>query len=136
MPTIRNVSLSVIASGSYVHPDNAVLIQIVDPCYQFPLPKHHFEAVHQFEFLDVEGNDTKFDDFKITQEQAAEIVRTLQSALDQNQNVIVHCHQGLCRSGAVAEVGIMMGFQDTHVPRIPNLLVKSMLVNYLTSKDS
>ena len=46
-------------------------------------------------------------------------------------NVVVHCHAGVCRSGAVAEVGIAMGFQDTGVFRAPNLMVKHKLLNAL-----
>lgn len=38
---------------------------------------------------------------------------------------------GLCRSGAVAEVGIIMGFQDTHKFRLPNRLVKYKMMKCL-----
>lgn len=43
-------------------------------------------------------------------------------------NVIVHCHMGICRSGAVAAVGVMMGFNDVGSHRIPNLLVKHRMM--------
>ena len=46
-------------------------------------------------------------------------------------NVVVHCHAGVCRSGAVAEVGITMGFEDTGVFRAPNLMVKHKLMKAL-----
>jgi len=46
-------------------------------------------------------------------------------------NVVVHCHMGVCRSGAVAEVGVMMGFRDTEKFRIPNLMVKKKLMEQL-----
>ena len=59
------------------------------------------------------------------------LVQHLELALEQNMNVIVHCHAGICRSGAVAEVGIMMGFEDTKTHRIPNLLVKFNMMKFL-----
>jgi hypothetical protein len=46
-------------------------------------------------------------------------------------NVIVHCHAGVCRSGAVCEVGVMLGFNDTEVFRSPNLLVKHRMMRKL-----
>jgi hypothetical protein len=46
-------------------------------------------------------------------------------------NVVVHCHAGICRSGAVAEVGVMMGFADCERFRIPNLLVKHKMMRVL-----
>jgi hypothetical protein len=59
---------------------------------------------------------------RCSQEQANELVRLLQHALEQRMNVIVHCHAGVCRSGAVCEIGVMLGFDDTEVFRSPNLL--------------
>jgi len=55
----------------------------------------------------------------------------LQHALANHMNVIVHCHAGVCRSGAVAEVGIMLGFRDTEAFRAPNLLVKHRMMTAL-----
>jgi hypothetical protein len=46
-------------------------------------------------------------------------------------NVVVHCYAGICRSGAVCEVGVMMGFQDTGRFRSPNLLVKHGMMRAL-----
>ena len=46
-------------------------------------------------------------------------------------NVIVHCHAGVCRSGAVAELGVMLGFKDTESFRSPNLLVKHKMMKAL-----
>ena len=87
--------------------------------------------MHRFEFLDAERADDFPDDAKITDAQAQEIVVLLQHALDQKMDVIVHCMAGLCRSGAVCEVGVMMGFQDTERFRSPNLLVKHKLMQVL-----
>jgi len=44
-----------------------------------------------------------------------------------------HCVAGVCRSGAVAEVGTMLGFTDTETFRIPNVMVKRKLIQQLES---
>ena len=120
--------------------ENSMLIQIVDPCMEFPTPAHKFKEVHQFEFLDIEedgmtnngdGTWTDMSEFAITDAQAAELVRLLQHAFDKRMDVIVHCVAGVCRSGAVCEVGVMMGFQDTEAFRSPNLLVKHKMMKVL-----
>ncbi len=133
MPWIQNVSMSDIKRGLHFDAgENSMLIQIVDPAYEFPIPLKQFKEVHQFEFLDVEKNDDKnLMEFAITQEQADKIVELLQRALDNDMNVVVHCHAGVCRSGAVCEVGVMMGFNDTEVFRSPNLLVKHLMLKKL-----
>jgi predicted protein tyrosine phosphatase len=46
-------------------------------------------------------------------------------------NVVVHCMAGICRSGAVVEVGVMMGFNDCEKYRQPNLRVKHKLMKQL-----
>jgi protein tyrosine phosphatase len=79
----------------------------------------------------VERDDKWPDEAKITATQAQEIVRLLKHALQNRMNVVVHCMAGLCRSGAVAEVGVMMGFDDTKRFRSPNLMVKHSLMRAL-----
>ena len=135
MSWIQNVSMSNIKQG--LHADaghNSMLIQIVDPAYEFPTPAKQFREVHQFEFLDIEPNSPdfdKFDEFAITDAQAEQLVWLLQHAKSHNMNVVVHCHAGVCRSGAVCEVGVMMGLQDTKVHRQPNLMVKRKMMQVL-----
>ena len=133
MPWIQNVAMSDIKKGLHIQPgENAMLIQITDPAYGFPEPKYQFKEVHQFEFLDIEENDFALEEsMRCSHEQAQELVRLLQHALDNRMNVIVHCHAGVCRSGAVCEVGVMMGFDDTEVFRSPNLLVKHRMMKAL-----
>jgi len=98
---------------------------------EFPVARHEFRETYQFEFLDLEEKDVWGEEFKITDDQAAELVRLLQRAFDEKMNVIVHCVAGVCRSGAVAEVGVMMGFRDTEVYRAPNLMVKHKMMKVL-----
>ena len=132
MSWIQNISLDAIKKGHHNNvSQNSMLIQIVDPCTEFPTPKYLFKEVRQYEFLDVElANDVGFE-FAITQDQADSLVADLQYALDNNMDVVVHCHAGICRSGAVAEIGVMMGFQDTETIRIPNMRVKSFMMKKL-----
>jgi rhodanese-related sulfurtransferase len=130
---IQNVPLSSIPKGHHIEAgENSMLIQIVDPDMQFPVPSYKFKETHQFQFLDVEEDDQVLEEaMKCSQEQANELVRLLQHALENRMNVVVHCHAGICRSGAVAEVGVMMGFQDTEAFRSPNLLVKHRMMRVL-----
>jgi hypothetical protein len=128
MPWIQNVGISDIKRANHFEAgDNSMLIQICDPAYEFPTPMKQFKEVHQFEFLDIEEDH----EFACTPDQAAELVRLLQHALDNRMNVVVHCHAGVCRSGAVCEIGVMLGFNDTEVFRSPNLLVKHLMMKKL-----
>jgi predicted protein tyrosine phosphatase len=132
MPWIQNVSLADVRKGHHIPvSDNSVLIQIVDPCTEFPIPHHQFGSVHQFQFLDAERDDSIDDDFKINDYQANSLVLILKQALLNRSNVVVHCHAGVCRSGAVCEVGVMMGFDDAEAFRSPNLLVKHKMMRVL-----
>ena len=133
MPWIQNVALSDIRRGFHIEAGiNSMLIQIVDPPGDFPTPLKQFKEVHQFQFLDVEEKDHVLDEaMKCSHEQAAELVRLLQHALANRMNVVVHCHAGVCRSGAVCEVGVMLGFDDTEAFRSPNLLVKHRMMKAL-----
>lgn len=131
-PWIQNVAFADIPKGHHIDVGvNSMLIQIVDPAMEFPTPKHQFREVHQFEFLDLEVNDPWGEEFKVTDEQAAQLVALLQHAFDNKMNVVVHCVAGVCRSGAVCEVGVMMGFRDTEVFRSPNLMVKHKMMKVL-----
>ena len=133
MPWIQNVALADIPKGHHIRVgENSMLIQIVDPGMEFPRPLHQFKETHQFEFLDVEEKDQVLEEaMKCSHEKAAELVRLLQHALDQRMDVVVHCHAGICRSGAVTEIGVMLGFDDAESFRVPNLLVKHRMMKAL-----
>lgn len=133
MPWIENVAAADVPMR-YHHEagENSMLIQIMDPCPTWwPTPAHNFKEAHRFEFLDAEDGDLFPEEALISDEQAAEIVGLLKHALENKMNVVVHCMAGLCRSGAVAEVGVMMGFGDTERTRIPNIRVKHKLMKQL-----
>ncbi len=133
MPWIENVAADDIPKK--FHHDagpNSMLISITDPASWRPAPKHEFKEIHNFEFLDVERNDHVDDEaMKISDADAERLVRLLQHALENRMNVVVHCFAGICRSGAVCEVGVMMGFEDTGRFRSPNLLVKHKMMKVL-----
>lgn len=141
MPWIQNVSISDVKNAHHFDAgENSMLIQIVDPGFEFPEPLRKFKEVHRFQFLDIEkdavtnNGDGAFIDismFAITQNQADQLVKLLEHALDNRMHVVVHCHAGICRSGAVCEVGVMMGFTDTEAFRSPNLLVKHRMMRSL-----
>jgi predicted protein tyrosine phosphatase len=142
MPWIQNLSRSEVSRGSHRDPGaNSMLIQISDPPGDHPTPQYaHFKEIHQFDFLDIEedgitnfgsGEFVDVSEVAITQDQATKLVKLLQHALAQDMNVIVHCHAGVCRSGAVCEIGVMIGFQDLEDFRVPNLLVKHKMLRGL-----
>jgi predicted protein tyrosine phosphatase len=129
---IRNVSLQDVQVGRHPNPGlNSMLIQIADPAYGFVQPAVDFKEIHQFEFLDIENPDGAYGEAAITDHDAKHLVNLLTRAQEQGMNVVVHCHMGLCRSGAVCEVGVMMGFEDTGAHRIPNMLVKHKMMQVL-----
>jgi predicted protein tyrosine phosphatase len=138
MPWIQNVSLSNIKKGVHYDPGpNNLLIQIVDCGMEFPEPKYKFNNIHQFQFMDLEENDKCIEpDMKITDYQAKSLIVLLKQALLNRTNVIVHCVAGICRSGAVTEIGVIMGFDDTEDYRCPNLLVKGKMMKYCFSAVS
>ena len=145
-PFIQNVSRRCIGLGNHLiwrqnyytqalgctSLQDTVLISISDPAQQPPNPYYHFKDCLHLNFLDLEENQRpELDEFKITYEDAEKIIEFLQDALDNGYNVIVHCTAGVCRSGAVAEIGTVMWFQDTGTYRQPNLMVKRYLMKVL-----
>jgi len=133
---IENVSWDDVKHGWHSDMgENSMLIQIADPASFFPVPKKSFKEVHQFEFLDAEDEDKFPDEAKITDDQAQKLVDLLRKAKYNNMNVLVHCHAGICRSGAVVEIASIMGFTPTDRFRQPNLRVKHKMMRLLTDDD-
>lgn len=131
MNYILNVSLSDVARGKHPHRDGDILIQIVDDKDFFPKSPYKFKKIHKFVFSDVTNPEDEAWEYRMSEKQAKEIAAILKKALKEKRNVIVHCVAGLCRSGAVAEVGIMMGFEDLGSTRMPNTYVKKLLMKEL-----
>lgn len=134
---IQNVSMADVVKGKHHYvPGKTALIQIQDyGSFQFAKPAKKFIDVLQHKFDDHDDPERKTN---ITQEQAKSIADFLTNAYNNDINVIVHCHAGICRSGAVAEVGIVMGFENRSTHRIPNVLVARKLfkeLGFLNSWD-
>jgi predicted protein tyrosine phosphatase len=131
---IENVSKSDVRWGTHMDAGtNAMLIRIQDPATEFGkiARAEMFKEVHEFEFLDAETGDNFPEEAMISYAQAEELVRLLRHAQDKHMNVVVHCHAGICRSGAVVEVATMMGFTPADRYRQPNLRVKSKMMQVL-----
>lgn len=124
---IANYSMEQIRKGKHfdVSWSPTILIQIKDPeLDRFVISPQQslFKEVHQFSFLDIEEENAKD---SVTNEDIQDIADILTHAKSNNYNVIVHCHAGICRSGAIAEAGRLFGFDilEGINKRIPNLLV-------------
>jgi len=131
-PWIENISLDDVRKGYHYDAGfNSMLIQICDYLTEFPTPLHQFRETVQFRFLDVEEDDKMLYECVISDSDAVSIATALQHAWDNHMNVVVHCHMGVSRSGAVAEVGEMLGFRSTEKFRIPNQTVKRKLTKVL-----
>jgi predicted protein tyrosine phosphatase len=129
---IENCSKSDVFNGHhYDAGENSMLIRIQDPATEFGKIKHNFKEVYEFEFLDAEDEDGFEDECKIQDEQAEQLVNLLRRALENRMNVVVHCHAGICRSGAVVEVASMMGFTPADRYRQPNVRVKNKMMKVL-----
>lgn len=133
MPWIENVSKEAAAKAHHFDPGpNSLLICINDTNCKWVTPGFPFKQVECFEFLDLEDTDTWApEEVKFSDAQARRMIQILQTALANNTNVVVHCTAGICRSGAVVEVAMMMGFVDTEVWRSPNLRVKHKMMQVL-----
>lgn len=144
---IENVSMANFQEGLHKFSEgNTIAIQIlhkpeVDPDVMFfdffgneipdgnsgyltPFPKSpfNFVEIYQFRINDVD------DETGITDEEAKEIVKILVNAKEKRYNVIVHCAAGISRSGAVTEIGTMLGFDEPHKFRAPNILMKRKMM--------
>lgn len=134
---VENASWSEVVSGDHLTAgDNAVLIQIIDPDHQFPLPKHHFKETHQFKFLDIERGMVGFGQLGIKYNQAVQIVEVLKKAYQNQQNVVVHCFAGVSRSGAVVAAATLLGFEPTEKYREPNRTVFELLASIIEGNEN
>lgn len=89
-------------------------------------------------FNDVED---EFDISSITDYQAQQIADFILKAKTDNADIVVHCLAGICRSGAVVEAAMSVGYTDAvNRQRIPNALVKRKVMQclgtYITPKTS
>lgn len=137
MPLAINYSMSDIEKGLHCLPSTpTVLIQIQNyDCKQFIEPKYksYFTNIFRFNFDDEEDVTQKG---VITEAQSARLAKIITQAYQSSQNIFVHCHAGICRSGAIVEVCKLIGFETDDLGekyglivnrRIPNVLVFNKL---------
>jgi protein tyrosine phosphatase len=134
---IQNVGIYEITRGMHYLDNKTILIQIQDVgTWEFAKPfyKDKFIEIHQFEFQDTEKDVEEAG--PIQDHQAKAIADILMRAKETDKNIVVHCHAGICRSGAVVECGVIMGFQEPENERIPNVLVKKKILKHLGLTNS
>ena len=129
---IQNVSQQAVIDGDCFDPtaSNLHLIQITDYDSEFVEPKNwrHYKSIRQYKFNDTED---LFDSNCITDLQAKHIAEALKHVLMLGDDLVVHCHAGICRSGAVVECAEAIGFQKCNNFRLPNALVKRKIMQAL-----
>ena len=82
-----------------------------------------------FEFLDIDEGMDGFEEFRISDVDAIQIVGIIEEAKQYEQNVFVHCFAGVARSGAVVQYAVDIGFKDPGTYRHPNEYVLQSLKN-------
>lgn len=130
MPKIVNLSMSDVVQGRF--PDwcdkDTILIQIQDtdnsPTAKFANVKKRgrFVSCVQMRFDDIDKPDPGYFTV-ISDDQAKQLADVIKHAKLNDLNIAVHCHAGLCRSGAVVEAAVRYGFDDPKKTRMPNTLV-------------
>lgn len=125
-PFIQNVSRKDIEQGNHAPTsgENTVLIQISDPASGFPTSAAKFKHIYGFFFDDIEEEEGPHGEIGINDDQAQEIADVIKMAYENKYDIIVHCHAGLCRSGAVAQAAEAYGFGPGGRKQVPNLRVK------------
>lgn len=142
LPEIQNL-YTVLGSGSYnpkstlpwfVYEDrDCILIRLHNPDYEFPEGESEFLREVFFHEVYELGID---DSYIIPEETIEKLAKLISDAKEREQNIVVHCHAGISRSGAVVEVATMMGYKDIGRHRNPNRVIKEKLRKALGIKHS
>lgn len=104
MPTIQRLSREAYERGDFQARPGWVAIRIAGCAGHFKTIEHGAQnAEHRFEFEDVEREGQPCWEGRITDADAERIVRILQQAQGHDRDVVVHCGQGIYRSGAVCD---------------------------------
>lgn len=132
-PFVQNVSRKDIELGNHAPTsvENTVLIQISDTPRKSPTPAGKFKHIYEFFFDDIEEESGPDGETGINNTQALEIANIIKMAYENDYDIIVHCHAGLCRSGAVAQAAEAYGFASGGRKQIPNLRVKHKIMSAL-----
>lgn len=132
MSKVENVSQQDIIEGKHLCPSsNKVhLIQICNEESEHVEPKYWklFKSIRQYKFNDTEDC---FDIDCITDVQAKNIAQSLKDILSREEDLVVHCNAGICRSGAVVACAEELGFEKCCNFKLPNSLVKRKIMQAL-----
>jgi predicted protein tyrosine phosphatase len=104
MPTIYRVGRIGFESHAFPARPGFVAIRIADPGADFievDFPDMFVE--HRLHFADVESANEPMGEAMITATQASQIANVLAMAVAADRDVVVHCNQGVYRSGAVCD---------------------------------
>lgn len=133
MPKILNVPKGLISIGRFPDFENYILISI-DEQFKFPvIPKDKIQPIsyQRFTFGDLEESSDSDDCscLLFDLEDRDRILEIYRNCLENNIDLLVHCTAGISRSGAIIEVGLLLGFELEHpTHRIPNAYIKSSLL--------
>lgn len=129
MAFIQNVCFWAIEDGQHATPgEGAILIQLWGQLGDFPKPKYTgFSEVYQFRMEDIVLDE----EWGPRPEQGITIANILSRALRENKDIIVHCHAGISRSGAVAEAAVALGFESKIKYAMPNWRLKKYIMDSL-----
>lgn len=149
MPKIYNLSKAEVEKVSYSTRKpyaGYAIMRILDPAMHFKSVSYcDFVDEVRFEFLDATPEECVMygwpSEFMITDEQAEQIAAKLLEWEGRGLNIIVHCHAGLCRSGAVTLAMVERGYDDPILEnedkyeRIPNKYVFDKIVSAMKNLE-
>lgn len=149
MPKIYNLSKAEVEKVSYSTRkpyQGYAIMRILDPAMYFKsVSSCGFVDEVQYEFLDATPEECVMyrwpEEFLITDAQAEQIAAKLLEWESKGLNIIVHCHAGLCRSGAVTLVMVERGYDDPILEnpekyeRIPNIYVFDKIVSAMKNLE-
>ena len=127
---IQNVSRAAIMAGEHI--PAKFLISICDPDQEYAQHGKEFDHILRLKFWDT--NDMVDGCFQ--EDHAKSIIDFLEKAIEMDSDVVVHCNAGICRSGAVSQIGGILGFQEVRGTQSPNVLVKNLCNRILWNKFS
>ena len=117
---IANLSKDDVEDEYYIPPEDTVLISITDNCCEAKIANEEgWKHIFRFQFEDLEkeqvlhlikaGEELPIWARFISTIQAKQIAEILINNVNKS-NIIVHCHAGVSRSGAVTQVGLDIGY--------------------------
>lgn len=118
-------NMSAAQVADFIPPPNSSLISILNPNGFIPKYPSEYAGILAVCFHDINEPQEGFTE--ISDADAETIARFINIVKKSNNNLYVHCSAGICRSGAIVEVLLKLGWEiDKNCPsneRRPNMLV-------------